>query len=510
GGGQREAAAARGAGAAAAEKDSGQQEADRLQMGELSFRRGDFEGAAKAYQAIAGEKSEAGAKALQGLAWCAFELGNDEECARYVDAAIAHPRIGDGAPSMLELVSSLHHRAKQFDKAEIAARTFLNRFPKHPRAAEMRYALGVALARRDRNAEALATLEDLAKDGKAVQGLERPDRLWYELAWARRKQNDEKGALAAFAQVAASSKDVELVGEAKLHLGVAELAKLDGDATENGKNGANGSPKNAAAAMSDAEQKQADARAAELLQATQGRYRAQALYRLGFSRFERGDLEGAAGLFERILALGPDEAQSLFDEALFFAGECAYRRDDRNRARDAFVKLLERNAAGARAPMAKLHLGHVDLEDGRAAAAVRSLEEWILGSKDAPAGDRARAALWLGRARALRKDWDAAVASFEAATKLSDGPLGAEAQYRIGEARRDAGDLDGAIDAWLKLSILYGQPEWVQKGLLASAEGYLAQDQKAKAKKLLGELIERFAKSESAKAARNLLQKLSG
>lgn len=486
---QLDAAATRVARAAAAEKDVAQRDADLLQVAELSFRRRDYEAARASYAKIAKAKDDVGAKALQGLAWCAFELGDDAACATGVEAALAHPAIGDGAASMLELVSSLHHRAGRFDEAEIAARSFLNRFPKHARAPELRYALGVALARRERHAEALEVFAALGRDAKARAALERPDRLDYELAWTLRKLGKEAEALAAFARVADASKDKELAGEARLHLGVAELGKL-GAPSDAGKGGVD------------------DASAERLLLAAEGRYRAQALYRLGFARFERGAFDAAAPLFERILALGADDAQSLYDEALFFAGECAYRRGDRQRARDAFVELLKRDPDGRRSSMARLHLGHCDLEDGRAAAAIASLEAWMQKNNDAPVGERARAALWLGRARQARKDHAAAVASYESATKLSDGPIGAEAQFRIGDAWLEAKQRGSAIDAWLKLTILYGHAEWVRKGLLEAGKTYLEDKQAAKAKKLLGEVVERFAESEEARQAKSLLDKL--
>lgn len=488
-----DAAATRVARAAAAEKDVTKARADRLQVGELLFRRGDYEAAGESYAMIAGESTATGAKALMGLAWCAFELGDDDDCEARIASALAHPKVGDEAASMLELLSSLHHRGKRFDKAEAAARTYLQRYPKHARAGELRYALGVALSRMERHADARRVLEALAADRVAAEKLERPDRLWYELAWARRKSKDETRALEAFAEVLKRSEDVELLGESRLHLGLARLAALGG---------ASDKSKESKAVN--------DSAAAELLEAVEGRYRAQARYRLGFARFERGDLERAVPLFESILTLGPERSKSLFDEALFFAGECAYRQARRARAREAFENLLQRSPDGARAQLARLHVGHVDLEDGRPAAAIARLDEWIRRGEGEAQGDRAQAHVWLGRARVARKDWKAAITSFQVAEKLSDGPLGAEAQYCIGETHRLAGDRDAAIDAWLKLTILYGQDDWVAKGLLAAGEAYLAQDEKKKARKFLSELVERFGKSGEAQRARALLAKLRG
>ena len=485
--GELEAAAKRVARSSAAETDKDKARADRLQVAELLFRRGDYEGAAASYLALRADPGRLGAKALQGLAWCAFELGDDQSCDKRIAAALAHPKIADGEPVMLELLSSLHHRMKDWKGAEAAAKRFLASFAEHPRADNLRYALGVALARDQRLQEARQVLEPMVRSGGSKLKLERPDRLYYELAWLRRRSNDEVGALRAFAEVARISKDPALLSEARLHLGLAMLESL-------GTNDKNAD----------------DAKAAELLEAVKGRYRAQALYRLAFSRFERESYDAAAPLFEKIIALGPERGASLYDEALFFAGETAYRQHRRERARKAYRALLARAPDSARAQTARLHLGHVELEDGRANDALGPLKAWIRRGKDELQGDRAQAELWLGRAQHARKDWKAALVCYQRATQLSEGPLAAEAQYRIGETQYAAGDKAAAIDAWLKLSILYSQDIWVQKGLLSAARGYKALGQKKKARKFLRELIERYKDSAAAGEARTLLTELRG
>ena len=74
--------------------------------------------------------------------------------------------------------------------------------------------------------------------------------------------------------------------------------------------------------------------------------------------------------------------------------------------------------------------------------------------------------LWLGRAEQQRGRFAEAEVSLARAETASIGPVGAEAQFRIGECRRSAGNLQAAADAFVKLPILYGDAGWVRRGLL--------------------------------------------
>ena len=122
----------------------------------------------------------------------------------------------------------------------------------------------------------------------------------------------------------------------------------------------------------------------------------------------------------------------------------------------------------------------------------------------------AEAYLWLGRARAARGEHDRAEAGYQHTTELSAGELAAQPQFRIGEVRRAKGDVNGAVDAFVKLSILYGHEEWVRRGLLEAGLCYAELEQPAKAAKFLNELVERFPASNEGKRARARLKDLGG
>ncbi|MEO6593437.1 MAG: tetratricopeptide repeat protein [Planctomycetota bacterium] len=417
------------------------------------------------------------ARALAGSAWCAFELGDDAACAAALGRARVHPAAAVELAGLLELQSALHHRQKAWPEAIAAAKAFLEQFPKHAKAPAMRYALGTAQARNGDHKAARATLAKLSADG----GYERADRVEYELAWACRRDGDEAAALRAFTKVAAGSNDVELAGEANLHLGAAALDKKD------------------------------LASARSRLPKVQGSHRGAALYRLAFAEFEAAgpstgaqtgpqnaaQLVIARDLFGTIAAL---PGETLAGEALYLGAECCHRLGDLRAASERLQQLLKADAQHARADRARLLLGECAVGLGDGNTAVPALEQFLRGGERDRA-DAARAHLWLGRARMQRGEHDKAEVSLQKVTELSDGPLAAEAQFRLGENREKGGNLMGAADAYVKLSILYAHAEWVRRGLLHAGLVYEQLKQPEKAQRLFRELVQKYADSEEAKAA---------
>jgi TolA-binding protein len=428
--------------------------------------------------ALAERPDELGARAQEGMAWCAFELGEDQACADRLQRAMAHPQAAPRKPGLLELKAALHQRRQQWGEAAATATAFLQEFAQHPRAPAMRYALGLSQARGGDKTAARKTLAALAKDG----GYERMDRVYYELGWACRRDGDEPAALAAFAEVVKGSKDAELMGEARLHLGQAAI-----------------------------DQGQLD-KARELMTAVEGSHRGRALYQLGFAELQAADaaaaksdaaksqalLQRASAAFTTIVAIGKGEALS--GEATFCLGECRMRLQELQPAADAFAALLQREPQHARAQQARLHLGECELKLDKAAEAASHLDEFLRGKVET--AERPQALLMLGKARLARGEHKEAEAAFTSVTSLSEGPLAAEAQFRLGESRQARGDTALAAEAFVALSILYAHDEWVQKGLLQAGLCYQSLQQPEKARKFFDELVRRYPKSAEAEQAR--------
>lgn len=461
--------------AAAVASNDGDASGDRLEQAELAYQQGDYGAADELYAGLARREDAAGARALAGRAWCAFELGDDDDCALYLTAGLAHGSGAAERAGLLELQSALCHRKKDWQSAIAVARTFLDEFGDHEKAPALRYALGVAQARSQDFAAARATLAALERAG----GYERMDRVIYELAWACRKDGAEADALAAFARLTGSTQDEEMAGEARLHLGSAALDRDD------------------------------LAAARELLLAVAGSHRGRALYRLGFAEFEaaagadEGRLLAAARDRMDAVAAIPDEP--LAGEALYLGAECCQRLGDSRGAVERAGRLLARDEQHDRADRARLVLGECAVELGDGDTAVPVLEAF-LRVPDRERAAAARAWLALGRARFLRGEHDRAEQSFAKTTELSEGPLAAEAQFRIGESRAKAGDLRGAADAFVKLPILYSHEEWVRRGLLQAGIVYQQLRQPDKARRFFEELLSKYPDSAEASAARDRLR----
>ncbi len=448
--------------------------ADRIEQAELAYQQGDFRGADGLFAALADQADSTGARAAAGRAWCAFELGDDAACAQWIGKAEANPALGDDLAGLLELKSALAHRTKAWPDAVAAAKAFLQRFGGHPKAKAMRYALGVAESRGGDPKAARATLSALGRDG----GYERMDRVFYELAWACRAAGDEPAALEAFDRVAKDSADPELAGEARLHLGIATLERKD------------------------------LAAARTVLPAVAGSHRGAALYRLAYAEFEGAAddtkrLAVARDLFAEVAGI---QGEALRGEALYLGAECVHKLGDDRGAVERLRALLGQEQKHARAARARLLLGECAVLVGDGEVAAPALEEFV--REAGTGGDRAdlaRANLWLGRARMLRGEHEKAEESLRRVTELSEGPLAAEAQFRIGESRAQRGDLAAAADAFVKLPILYGHVEWVRRGLLQAGLTYEKLNQTEKAQRMFRELVQQHDGSDEAKTARQHL-----
>lgn len=448
---------------------------DDLGLADLLQRQGDYEKATKGYAAHAKDPGAIGFRALEGLAWCAFELGDIETCRRYGQEALARSEGREKGAGLRQLLCSVELKAKRWKAAEEMALEFLRTHPEDRRVADMRFSLALAMARGGKSREAERALEDLLEDGAG----EHRDQVWYELAWTRRKLGKEEPALAAFRKVAETSKDPALRGEARLHLAESLLAS--------GKK----------------------ARAQRELAKVEGRYRSRALYRLGLSQFEQKQYREALKGLSKLESLEP--ADTFTRKAPFLSAECHYELGQHAAAARLFRRYLkevasrgdhEPHADAAYVARARFHLGHCEhlgKRDDRSAALLR---QWIsdTGGK-ASKVDRAQAWLWLGQADQGRARVEAAEKDYKKATTLSEGRIAAEAWYRIGMLRRDQGKLDTAIEAFLRLSILFDEGHWVSKALYEAGLCFESQKKGDKAQKLYRELVDRYPGSEAAKAA---------
>ena len=459
---------------------------DVAEQADLAYQRGDYAGADALFEQVISNDSVIGARALAGRTWCAFEIGDDTACIRALAIAKSHPMVAEELAGLLELESALHHRMKSWSKAAKAARQFLKAYPKHEHSPQLQYALGVALARGGEQAAARKVLAQLAQAGSYAN----PDSVMYELAWAARRDGDEQAALGHFRKVAASSQNIDLADESALLIGT---SLLDGKQ----------------ASLQDA---------SRWLKAVRGNLRGQARYRLGFAQFEAANKANDATTriqlhsqarenFTIVARIKGDELQG---ESLYLCAECSRLLRDYPAAVNYGKRLLNEFPEHERIQQTRLSYGEHAVLNGQAGAAIAPLEDFLrnhdASKNNAARSEAAQANLWLGKAHLMQGQPPIAQPCFVKVCELNDGLLAAEAQFQIGVIQKQRKDLQGAVDAFLKLPILYRETRWARSGLLQAGLTYLQLNQPAKAKRLFSELVEKHKGTDEATLAATKLQ----
>lgn len=464
---QRLAAAEAAQGTAAAELP-----ALRLQQAELLRQAGDFQAAMAGYTALAKAEGPVGQRARFGAAACQFELGDLPACLALLQTALAQP-TGDLLPRLLELQIAALQRSEAWGAAAAAALRFLAECPNDAAAAQMPLQAGICLSRAGRHAAAAEQLQPLLeRDPAAADG-----RVAYELAWAHQQLGDQQAALAAFALVHQHGRDKSLRQEAAQHLLLAALAR--GDLPQ----------------------------ARELLAGLEGSTVGPYLMRLAAAETTAAGEDPTALQTARArwLELAARPQEPLAAEALRSAARCSQALGDWPACLQQLQQFLELAPQHPEADLARRLLGEAAVRTGAAELAIPALQAF-LQQESLPAGQRADALLWLGQARLLRRDGEAAEAAFQRAGELDPGAIGAEATCRLGEARAARGDQQAAIEAWLRLPILFAEPQWASRGLFLAATAYDNLGQRDRAERLLRELLQHHPDSAEAERAKARLQ----
>jgi tetratricopeptide (TPR) repeat protein len=104
---------------------------------------------------------------------------------------------------------------------------------------------------------------------------------------------------------------------------------------------------------------------------------------------------------------------------------------------------------------------------------------------------------------------DSAIQAFQRVAGQYEGARAAECQFRIAQCRVALGDTSGAVGAYLKVSILHEDPEWVPRSLFEAASLCLKAGQKARAARVFKELVKDHPDSPWTPKARKRLAALA-
>lgn len=416
-------------------------------------------------------------EARLGRAWSIRETGD------HAAAAGAAKEIADAARSKDSLGEALYLLAlecatlESWDASAAAAKACRDGAPDHKRFDEALLLEGVAHARMARFAEAAPCLESAAK--RTTDPL-RKITASYELAVAKIAMNRGAEAEAIFEKIVADDPKSVYAADSNFRLGEAAYARKEWAKACERYTAASNSP--GAEALAD-----------------------KIFYKTGWALREAGDAEKAAAVFSELSKRLPESP--LAGEATYLSAEEYEKSGKPKDAAALFGKMAERYATHELAKDAAL----------RRVLAAATAEEWDIVVREGPAAasregsDPGRALLVrsaVGDAFYAKKNWNSAKAAYRAVTESGDGPTAARAQFMIASAERESGQIEQAIDAFLKGSILYAHVPWAPRCALAAADLFASRGQTDRARKILEELSRDFAGTDEAKLVPERLKAL--
>jgi len=228
---------------------------------------------------------------------------------------------------------------------------------------------------------------------------------------------------------------------------------------------------------------------------------ADALYKLTFTALSTGDAASAEEAARRLVDEHPENP--LVGEGRFLLGESLFQR---GRFADAAVELERLRQDSPRhevLPKALFRLGLALGELERWEPCANALADLVRRAPDFP--NLAEAELWRGRALARTGRERAADAAFERVLALDSGSLAAAARLAMGRLRLDAGRTDEALSEFLKVAVLYADPELVPEALVLAGRCLELRGEPELARARYREVLEKHARSSAADAARAAL-----
>lgn len=234
---------------------------------------------------------------------------------------------------------------------------------------------------------------------------------------------------------------------------------------------------------------------------------AERYFRQGLARFPDGRLQddcrfGLARALEKLekypeaeklyLALSAKPAGGLAEQAQWRVGAVQYALGKYAEAAESFAQLEQKWPHSSRQAAARLGRGWALLKLNRPAEAAACFQK-ITG--DAQLG--IEASYWLGLAQKAQKDWFAAAKTLlEAAATRPNDPLVPALRFHAGDALLHAGDHAAAKEqfAWV-LQSAPADNEWLDDAMLGLAQVALRQKDHAAVERLANDLLRRFPAS---------------
>jgi TolA-binding protein len=457
--------------------------------GQLKAAAGDSAGARADFQRVCRKwpQNRLAPRALFALGWAELRENDAEAAEATMTRLIDQHGQHELARKALYGRASARQQAGNFAAALDDLKAVFKAEPTGMERADALYVRGLCENGLQRHQEAIDTFEEILQE---VADYPAADRVMYELAWAYDDAKQRGKAIAAFGRLADAHPDSPLAGECLFRIGEANYKdKKYADA---------------ATWYAEAAAKPGDSSTRE-----------KALHKLGWSRFQLREFDPARAAWQKELDQFPTGA--LANDARVMVAETLFQQGEFAQAQEAFAKPRDADRKASTPQLQALALLH-------AAQAASHLEKWDASrtllqqcSKAFPNSSYRDAVLYeQGWVNQNQGQLDAARKCYAQVTDRNRSPLGARARFMIGELDFKQKAYREAVRSYFQVAYGYGgaaAPEafhsWQANSLLEAARCLEQLGKRTPAKRLYGELIQHYPKSDKVAEARKRLELLS-
>lgn len=232
---------------------------------------------------------------------------------------------------------------------------------------------------------------------------------------------------------------------------------------------------------------------------------ADAAFRVAESDFSAGQYAKAAGRYRQ--AAASRAGKDLADKAWYKLGWCYREMKDYSHAAEAFLKVPNDFPKSELAPESRLRAGEALLSQNQAREALVQFTRLIEQTRGKQEGAELvpRAQLGAGQCRLKLGDVDAGIAILRQVAVTGNGALGAEAQAKLGDSFFERGQWKGAVDEYLRVTLLFGSTPQAPYAQYRLGEAYQKLGDSASAKSAYRKVIDGWGDTPWAERARRRL-----
>jgi TolA-binding protein len=521
------------------------------QAGKLRFVRGDYSRAIQLFSTVVQHHpTESYLPETLYLLGAAYEKADKLQPAKdFYQRTLEQAPESEYAAEARARLAVLQAAAGEVEQAQALVAELQQASPGSTAAGTAQYALAEALFARQKYVEASQQYEGVLQS----QATDLHPFAAYSLAAAHFAQGDFAAAVTGFKAVLTQYPQAEMAGAAKYQLAMslnknnqrAEAIKLFteiSNATPPGELADGALLELGWALLEDKELQTAITTFERLLQDhPTSKYAPEAQFRLGEIRYDQGNYAAAQAAYEKLAADYPQS--DLLDEARYKSGWALLKQDKPEAALAPFRYAAEKSNDPLVAADARYQVGLLLIRQGEFAEAVTMLSplpqtappalvpralvllgQAYLGAEQPTAAEplfqqvmddhptdpvALRAQLGLGRCFKAAEKYDEAAELFTRVTAAPDPVAAMEAQFELAETRRLQADFRTAAMEYLKVAILYNDPEWGARAQYAAGLCYEQAQDQASAIKAYKVVTERYAEqAEWAQKARERLKAL--